>query len=58
MSSSRVFGSFQHYVGHADASIVLPEEFEEKKRVVLPCPVCSLQIQVRERERERQRQRY
>ena len=36
----------QHYVLHADPNFVVPSDFKEKTKVVLPCPMCNISIQV------------
>jgi hypothetical protein len=35
----------QHYASHADPNVSVPTTFDEKKKVILPCPMCNVEIQ-------------
>ena len=35
----------QHYAAHAEPGFVVPSEFKDKMKTVLPCPQCNISIQ-------------
>ena len=35
----------QHYVNHADPDFKMPEDFKEKVKLNLPCPMCNITVQ-------------
>ena len=35
----------QHYVNHAEPEFMVPSEFKDKMKMVLPCPQCNISIQ-------------
>lgn len=35
----------QHYVSHADPNFKMPEDFKEKIKLNLPCPICNITVQ-------------
>jgi hypothetical protein len=40
------FVRLQHYISHENPEFALPEGFEDKKKIVLTCPLCKIQILV------------